>query len=64
MLKLSYLFIIMQFFNMYFQSQMYFSYWSHVFLKKSFLGSNELLQGKYVGLKFEIEILALLVCSS
>jgi len=46
---MNFLNFIMQLFNM------YFSYWSHVFLKISFLGSNELLQGKYVGLKFEID---------
>ncbi len=34
---------------------MYFSYCSHVFLKNSFLGTNELLQSKCLGLKFEID---------
>jgi hypothetical protein len=34
---------------------MYFSYCSHVFVKNSFLGTNELLQSKCVGLKFEID---------
>jgi hypothetical protein len=47
----------MKFFNMYFQSQMYFSYCSHVFVENSiFRGKmNYCKKANYVGLKFEID---------